>query len=138
MKQRRGLQVFYQPCLACFDVYAPPGCFSTLFDAIGPIEAKVAPLHQFRSANLCGQDQQRFVVEGFEVFFTVEKPKLPPLRRPGAGHAMEHLPGVTLATVTFVLGQARQPRLVGLFAPQPFRQVGIGYGHGDLGHAGLT
>ena len=66
-------------------------------DAVGPVQARVEPLRRVRRRHLARQHEAHLVEIGAGVGLAVEIAALPAPVGPGAGEAVEDLPGVGLA-----------------------------------------
>jgi len=87
-------------------------------DAIGPMEASVEPLRRIGRGHLARKHEAHLVVIGAGVLFAVKVSSLPAPIGPGAGEAVEHLPGRGLRAHALFLGHGAHRRLVGNRAPQ--------------------
>ena len=92
-------------------------------DAIGPMEAGVEPLRRIGRGHLARQHEAHLVVIGARVVLAVEIAGLPAPIGPGAGEAVEHLPGGGLGAQALFLGHGAHRRLVGDRAPQEGRNA---------------
>src|SRR5260370_12930005 len=98
-----------------------PMTLARAIDAISPMQPGVEPLRRVGRANLRRQHVAELVIEGAGVLLAVEIATLPAPVGPGAGHAVEHLPGAGLAAVALVVRQRGHCLPFGRAAPQPFR-----------------
>src|SRR6266849_6552277 len=76
-----------------------PMTLARTINAISPMQPGVEPLRRIGRADLRRQHEAEFVIEGAGVLLAVEIATLPTPVGPGAGHAVELLPGGCLAAV---------------------------------------
>ena len=115
-------------------------------DAIGPMQPGVEPLRRVGRRDLERQHGEELVIEGAGIRFAVEVAGLPAPIGPGAGEAVKHLLGRTLALVRLIVGRIRCVRgaraLFGLRVrrapPQPLRHAVLGHRFAPGCNAGLA